>query len=276
MTGSAKEKITIIKPSKKLSFVDFKEMWEYRELLLTFSLRDIKIRYKQTLIGGTWAIMQPFAQMVIFSFFFGKLAKIPSDGIPYPIFSYAGLLLWTFFSNCLSATSNSMVASAAIIKKVYFPRLITPIASTLVYVVDYLIAFTVLLGLMSFYKFSVTISFLLLPLVLFFTWLLALGMGFFLSAVNVKYRDVGLALPFFIQLFMYITPVIYPSSVAGQFQWIVDLNPMSGFIEAHRALILGLPFDIHRMIIPFGFMVVFLILGMFYFRKTEREFVDII
>ncbi|NMC36093.1 ABC transporter permease [Candidatus Beckwithbacteria bacterium] len=270
------DKITIIKPQQGFISINFKELWRYRELLLALMIRDIKVRYKQTYLGIAWAIMQPFTQMVVFSFFFGKLAKIPSDGVPYPIFSYSGLILWTFFSNSISAVSNSMINSSTIIKKVYFPRLISPIASSLVYIVDYIIAFTILIGLIFFYNFPLRLEFLLIPMVVFGTWLLSIGVGCFLASINIRYRDVRYALPFFIQLLLYITPVIYPASVAGQFEWIVNINPMTGFMELHRSLILGLPIKINQIIISLIITIVFLVIGLLTFKKMEKNIVDIV
>jgi len=269
--------VTIIKPKKGLIPIDFKEIYKHRELLWAFIVRDIKVKYKQTVIGGLWAILQPFLTMVIFSFFFGKIAKIPSEGVPYPIFSYSGLLLWTYFANSVSNASNSMVGGASLITKVYFPRIILPISATLRGLLDYAIAGLIIFGFMFFYKFTPSIYLFLLPLILFFTWMLAAGIGFWLSAIDVKYRDVKYVFPFFIQLWIYATPVIYPASVAGKFEWVVKLNPMSGLIEAHRAMILG-----HQGI-NFGmlgisalFAVIIFISGAFYFKSVERYFADII
>ncbi|NMB57363.1 ABC transporter permease [Candidatus Beckwithbacteria bacterium] len=268
--------ITIIKPKSKLTLLDLKEIWQFKELFFTFAHRDIKLRYKQTIIGGLWAIIQPLTTMIIFSFFFGKLAKIPSDGVPYPIFSYSGLLLWTFFANAISMASVSMINSASIITKVYFPRLIVPVSATIVFFIDYFISFFILLFLIFFYKFPLRIELLLLPLILFFTWILACGIGLILSALNVKYRDVRYAIPFLLQILIYITPVIYPTSVSGKFQWLVNLNPMTGYIEAHRALILGLPFNYGELLISIGLTMIILVCGIFYFKSVEKKFADII
>jgi lipopolysaccharide transport system permease protein len=270
-------KTTEIKPESKLSFFDAKEVYQYRELFLTLALRDIKVKYKQTVIGALWAIIQPLTTMIIFSFFFGKIAQIPSDGVPYPVFSYSGLLLWMFFANSLSAASQSMISSSNLISKVYFPRLIVPIASTLSNVVDYFIASIILFFLMLFFNLTPSLGIVLTPLVLFLTWMLANGIGFFLTAVNVKYRDVRYAVPFFIQLLIYVTPVIYPISVAGQFKWLVSLNPMSGLIEAHRALILGnQAVNIEMLLVSALITIVIFIFGLYYFKSVERYFADII
>lgn len=270
------EKITIIKPSKKISFIDFKEVWKYRELLGVFVKRDITARYRQTIIGGGWAIIQPLTTMVIFSFFFGKLAKIPSDGVPYPIFSYSGLLLWTYFSGALGSAANSMVGAGSLITKVYFPRIIIPLATTLQGLVDYFVASLILFGLILFYRMPITLGLLALPAIATLTWLLATGMGFILASINVKYRDVKFVIPFFIQLMLYATPVIYPTSVADRFKFILLLNPMTGYIEAHRALILSQPFPWQSFLISVMFTIVFFVVGSIYFRKTEKGFADII
>lgn len=271
-------KITVIKSQTRLfSLSYFREIWQYRELLFTFVKRDIKVRYKQTLIGGAWAIIQPFSTMVVFSFFFGKLAKMPSDGIPYPIFSYSGLLLWVYFSNAINNSSRSIVSNASLITKVYFPRIIAPLAASITGLVDYLIASFILFGLMIYYQIDLSWQVLLVPVVVFFTFLLAAGAGMFLSAVNAKYRDVGFVLPFFIQLLLFVTPVIYPASVAGRFKWIIQLNPMAGLVEAHRALLLShQPVNFQLLSVSALLILLIFIAGLFYFRRTEGEFADVI
>lgn len=271
------ETVTIIKPTGKLQFLSLAELWPYRELILSFVKRDIQVRYRQTVIGGLWAIIQPLSTMVIFSFFFGNLAKISGGGVPYPIFSYAGLLLWTYFTGAITASSGSMVASAGLITKVYFPRIIIPIAATITGLLDYLVASLVLVGLMLYYQILPTAVILLVPVTLLLTWLLAMGIGFWLSAINVKYRDVGYVLPFFIQLLLFVTPVIYPSSIAPNFKFLLSLNPMTGIIDAHRAMILGgLPVNWGSL--GFSAILVFTILfsGSAYFKSVEKYFADII
>jgi lipopolysaccharide transport system permease protein len=268
--------ITIIKPKSGLIPIDFKEIWEYRELFLAFAIRDMKVKYKQTIFGVLWVIIQPLTQMVIFSFFFGKLAQIPSDGVPYPIFSYSGLLLWTFFSSSLSAASNGVLTYAGMFNKIYFPKIIIPAIPTVIFFLDYLVAFVILFFLMAFYRFPITINFIFIPFIVLSTWLLATGIGFWLSSLNYKFRDIRYALPFFIQLLIYITPVIYPASVAGQFEWLVNLNPMTGYIETHRALILGLPIKYNQLVISAILSVFTFISGMYFFKSTEKKIVDII
>ncbi|MEK9177929.1 MAG: ABC transporter permease, partial [Patescibacteria group bacterium] len=199
--------ITVIRPKKLFHFSDLKEIWQYKELLYFFTWRDLKVRYKQTAIGVAWAILQPFMTMVVFSVFFGGLAKIPSDGVPYPIFVYVGLLFWQFFSSALSDTSMTLISNQTIITKVYFPRLILPISSVLTKLVDFAIAAGILVGLMFYYGYMPHLTgFLLIPLLLIITFMASVGGGLFLAAINVKYRDVRYALPFFIQILMFITP----------------------------------------------------------------------
>lgn len=273
----SKEPVTIIKPSPKLSFPDLKEVWNYRELLFTFVKRDLTVRYRQTIIGGIWAIIQPLTTMVIFSFFFGYLAKISGDGVPYPVFSYSGLVLWIYFANALSAASGSVVGAAGLFTKVYFPRLIVPLAASMTGIVDYFIALLILFGLMAFYQIMPPLIIVFLPLLVLLTWFLATGIGFWLSAINVKYRDVGFIMPFFIQLMMYMTPVIYPVSIAPNYKHILALNPMTGIIETHRAILLGIR-DVNYTSLLFSVVITIIIFitGAIYFRSVERKFADIV
>lgn len=269
----------IIRPKKGLSFLDFKEFWHYRELFYFLAWRDVKLRYKQTVFGIGWAILQPFAMMVVFSIIFGKIAKMPSDSIPYPVFSYAGLLFWNVFSNSLSNASQSLISSVNIIQKVYLPRIILPIASIVVTVVDFFFAFLILTGIMFYYHFTPKFwgIIFLVPL-LFVTFIASLGLGLFLSALNVKYRDVRYVLPFFIQILIFITPVIYPVSIiSAKYQWILSLNPMTGIIETFKAVFLGsAAVNWLNLEISVAASFVFLILGFYYFIKTEKVFADVI
>ena len=269
---------TLIKPSRGWVALDLRALWEYRELLYFLTWRDIKIRYKQTLIGAGWAILQPFLTMVVFSIFFGKMAKVPSEGVPYPIFSYAGLLLWTYFSTAVTNSSNSLVGSANLITKIYFPRLIMPLSSSLAGIVDYFMALIILIVMMFMYHTPLSPLLLLLPFLLFCSFFAATGFGLWLSAVNVKYRDVRYAIPFFIQIGLFATPVIYPTSILPEkYRWLMALNPMAGLTEAHRACILG-----HHAIngsslaISLAVTALIFITGAFYFRRTERFFADVI
>jgi lipopolysaccharide transport system permease protein len=273
------KKMFVIKPSSKIfSREDLVELWAYRELLYFFVWRDLKVRYKQTFIGVAWAILQPFTNMVIFSVFFGQVAKIPSEGIPYPIFVYVGLLFWQFFSSSLGDVSNSMVANQSVVNKVYFPRLFLPISGVLVHFVDFLISSFVLLFLMIYYQYVPSFFGIIhIPLLLIITFATALGMGLVLSAINVHYRDVRYALPYFIQLLLFLTPVIYPASILGSNAWLFSLNPMSGVISTARATILGIS-SVSYLSIAGATVMSFLILviGLILFRRMERYFADII
>lgn len=268
----------IIKPQKSLLKFNIKEFWQYRELLYFLVWRDIKVRYKQTVIGASWAIIQPFFTMVIFTIFFGRIAKIPSDDLPYPIFSYSGLLLWTYFSQALSNSSNSLVGSSNLISKVYFPRLIIPLSSAISASVDYFIATGILVLMMFYYSVYPNMNILILPLILILTFLTVTGMGLWLSALNVKYRDIRYVLPFFIQLLLFLTPVIYPVSfIPDKLKWLIYLNPIAGLIDIHRACILGYQ-NINYSLLVVSFIVgsIIFITGLNHFRKTESFFADII
>ena len=258
--------------------MDLKEIWHYRELLYFFSWRDLKVRYKQTTIGIAWAIFQPLITMIIFSVFFGKLAGVPSDGVPYPIFIFVGLLFWQFFSGSLSDTSNSLISNQAIVTKVYFPRLLLPISTVVVKMVDFFIASIILVGLMVYYGFTPNLmGIIVLPILLLITFMASVGFGLFLASINVKYRDVRYVLPFFIQILMYITPVIYPASIAGKYSWILALNPMTGVIQSARAALLGTtPINWTLIGISFLTTTAVLLFGIYMFKKTERYFADII
>ena len=271
------KEITVIKSKKGLANFDLKELWNYRELFWVLSFREFQVRYKQTVIGILWAIIRPLLTMVVFTFLFGKIAKIPTDGVPYPIFSYAGLVLWSYFSSAVAQSSSSMIGNSRLITKVYFPRVIIPTSSTIVGLIDYAISFVIVLGLMIFYQYPLTYGMLLIPVILFLTWLLSVGIGLWFSALNVKYRDVQYALPFITQTLMYITPVIYPITLAGSYKWILALNPLSGLIETHRNLILGNPnIDWKMLGVSVLITLVIFISGYMYFKKVEKYFADII
>jgi len=269
--------LLIIKPSKGWC-VNLREIWYYRELLYFFVWRDIKVRYKQTLIGAGWAILQPLLTMIIFTIFFGKIAKLPSEGIPYPIFSYSGLLLWTYFSSAVLNSSNSLIGNANLITKVYFPRIIVVFSSAIEGMIDYFIAISILFLMMMFYKISLNLYVIITPFLLFLAFLSATGIGLWLSALNVKYRDVRYAIPFFVQLLLFTTPVIYPSNIISEkFRWLFYLNPISGIIDAHRACILGYkPIDLSSLGISILVSIFLFITGALYFGRTERLFADII
>jgi len=270
--------VIVIKPSKGWAAINFKDLWHYRELLYFLTWRDIKVRYKQTLIGAGWAILQPFFTMIVFTIFFGKMAKISSEGIPYPIFSYSGLLLWTYFSTAVTNSGNSLVGSSNLITKVYFPRLIVPLSSSLAGIIDYFIALSILIVMIFYYHITVTPYLLLLPVLLFIAFIAATGLGLWLSAMNVKYRDIRYALPFFIQLLLFVTPVIYPTSIVPEkYRWLLALNPISGVIEAHRTCILAhQSINWQSLSISIVMTLLIFITGAFYFRRVERFFADII
>lgn len=268
----------IIKPRKGWIGINFKELWFYKELFYIFSWRDIKVRYKQTIIGIAWAILQPFLLMVVFSVFFGSLAKIPSEGVPYPIFVYSGLIFWNYFSISLTGSSNSLIENENIIKKIYFPRLVLPFSSTVTPLIDFAIALVVLVGIMIYYHFVPTlVGILLLPVLIIISFFSASGLGSFFAAINVRYRDIRYALPFFIQAGLFITPVIYPTTlIAEKYRWILALNPMTGIVEAARAGILrNGPVDFKLLLISAIISILLFLLGIFYFRRTERIFADV-
>ncbi len=272
------DRVTVIQPKKLFSFRDIKEVWEYRELLYFLTVRDLKVRYKQTTIGVLWAVFQPFLIMVVFSVFFGQMLGVPSEGVPYPIFVYTGLLFWQFFSSALSDTSGTLVANQAIVTKVYFPRLLLPLASVMTKVVDFAIAALILIGMMFYYGYTPHLSgLLLIPLLLIITFMASVGLGLVLAAINVKYRDVRYILPFFIQMLLFVTPVIYPAGIAGKYSWILALNPMMGVIQSARAALLGTTV-LNWLLITISLVATFILLliGIYTFKKTERYFADII
>ncbi len=253
-----------------------REIWEHRELVYFLAWRDVAIRYKQTIFGATWAIIQPLLQMVAFSVFFGQLAQIPSDGIPYPIFSYTALLPWNYFATALAKSSNSLVGQQNLINKVYFPRLILPLASVLAPLLDFAIAFIVLLGMMVFYSIAPTPAMAFVPLLVLVSVMCALGTGLWLSALNVDYRDVGYIVPFLTQIWMVATPVAYPSSLLED-PWLTlyGLNPMVGVIEGFRWALLGTQPPPQLLIESVGISVLLLLTGALYYRRAERTFADI-
>ncbi len=273
------DEITLIEPVHGWVSLGLREVWFYRELLYFFTWRDIKIRYKQTILGAAWAILQPVFTMIVFSIFFGQLAKMPSDGIPYPIFSYAGLLPWTFFSSGLSNASSSVVRDSNLIKKVYFPRLIVPVSNVLAGLVDFVLAFVVLLGLMVYYRLYPTVGSLLwLPPFLLLALVTSLGAGLWLAAMNAQYRDVRYIVPFLAQFWMYATPVVYPASLLDQpWRTIYGLNPMVGVTEGFRWALLGKGSPPGLMVLVSAVAALALMIsGAFYFRRMERTFADVV
>jgi lipopolysaccharide transport system permease protein len=269
---------SLIKPSHGWAALNLHDLWVYRELIFFMTWRDLKVRYKQTLLGASWAILQPFLTMVVFSIFFGNLAKVPSDGVPYPIFAYTALIPWTLFSKALQDASRSLVSNSHMITKVYFPRMILPLSSVLAGVVDFLIAFVVLMGMMLFFQITPTGNVWFLPLFLVLALVTAVGVGLWLSALNVLFRDINYVLPFLTQFWMYLTPIAYPSSmIPEKWQAIYALNPMTGVVEGFRWALLGTGKPPGTLTLVSSIVaVVLLVSGMFYFRRMERLFADMV
>jgi lipopolysaccharide transport system permease protein len=268
----------LIEPPRRWEALDLREFWRYRELLYFLAWRDIKVRYKQTVIGMAWAVLQPFLTMVVFSIIFGALLRVPSDGVPYPVFSYAALLPWTFFAAALNRSGNSLISDANLISKVYFPRLILPLSAVLSLILDFAVAFVILLVMMLFYGTVPGIVVVTLPLFLLLAFMTALACGLWLSALNVKYRDVAYVIPFLTQFWLFITPVAYPSSIIPEI-WrpLYGLNPMAGVIEGFRWALLGTePVPSGLIFVSTAVVVALLICGLFYFHRMEAEFADVI
>jgi len=278
MTEHSTDYELVIRPKYGLLDLNWQELKEYRELLFFLALREIKIRYKQTMMGASWALLQPFFTMIIFTLIFGRLAQIPSDGVPYPIFSYSGLLLWTYFSNALSQSSNSLVDNASLLSKVYMPRIFIPTAPCLSGLLDYVIAMSILAVMMVYYRFMPGISILLLPFIILLTFMLVSGIGYWLSSICVKYRDVKYIVPFFVQLLMFISPVIYPANIMGEnLKWLLYLNPLTGLISAHRACLLGYTsVDFVGLGISAILTIIIFVSGVVYLKRTEKYFADLV
>jgi lipopolysaccharide transport system permease protein len=270
--------VIVVKPSKGWISLKLAELWKYRELLYFLTWRDIKVRYKQTILGAAWAIIQPFFTMVVFSLFFGKLAKVPSDGLPYPIFAYAALVPWTFFANGLNQSSNSLVGNANLIRKVYFPRLVVPFSSVISGLVDFVLAFIVLIGMMLVYGIFPTINIVWLPLLLLLTLVSGLGVGLWLSALNVQFRDVRYTVPFLIQFWLFATPIAYPSSLLSEhWRTLYGINPMVGVVEGFRWALLGTDTAPGPIIVVSTLVAsAILVSGAFYFKRMEKTFADIV
>jgi len=277
MVRSEPRKI-IVKPTTGWAALNLRDLWIYRELVYFMTWRNLKVRYKQSLLGIGWAILQPFLTMVVFSIFFGSLAGVPSDGVPYPIFSYTALIPWTLFSKALQDASHSLVQSSHMITKVYFPRMILPLAAVLAGVVDFLIAFIVLLGMMVFYKVTPTANIWTIPFFLLLTLVTAIGVGLWLSALNVLYRDINYVLPFLTQFWMYISPIAYPTSmVPEKWRLVYALNPMTGVVEGFRWALLGTGQAPGMVTLISSLVALFLFIsGMFYFKRMERQFADMV
>ncbi|MCJ7534294.1 MAG: ABC transporter permease [Anaerolineales bacterium] len=283
MTQSAastkqKEEVLLLKPTRGWGRLNLGEMWKYRELAYFLTWRDIKVRYKQTALGASWAILQPFLSMIVFSVFFGGLLNVPSEGVPYPVFSYTALLPWGVFAKALNDAGRSLVTNRAMITKIYFPRMVIPLASVVSGLVDFSIAFVVLLGMMWYFNIPPTTNIWTLPLFLLLALVTALGVGLWLSALNVLYRDIGYIIPFLTQLWFYLTPIVYPASeVPEQWRTLYALNPMVGVVEGFRWALLGTSTSPGPMV-AVSSVVAFLLLitGMFYFRRMERTFADMV
>ena len=270
--------ITIIEPSRGWVGLRLRELWEYRELLYFLTWREVKVRYKQTAIGAAWAIIQPLFTMLIFSLFFGKLAKVPSDRIPYPLFCVAGLVPWTFFANGFSQASSSLVTSSNLISKVYFPRLSLPISAVMSGAIDFMISSILLVGMMIFYHQVLTVRCFFLPLFFLLAFVSALGISLWLSALNVEYRDVRYVVPFLSQLWMFATPIAYPSSLLHEpWRAVYGLNPMAGVVEGFRwALIEADSAPGPLILVSSCASIALLIGGAFYFRRMEKTFADLV
>ena len=254
------------------------ELWAYRELLYFLVWRDVKVRYKQTVLGAAWAIIQPFLTMVVFSVFFGRLAKMPSDGVPYPIFAYAALVPWTFFAQGLSQAANSLVGGSNLIKKVYFPRLVMPIAAVLSGVIDFVLAFVVLLAMMPFYGIGLSVKILLLPFFALLATVASLGVALWLSALNVEFRDIRYIIPFLIQFWLFATPIAYPSTLLSEpWRTLYGINPMVGVVDGFRWALLGTATAPGPIVLVSTLVaVVLLVGGAYYFRRMEASFADVV
>ncbi len=277
-SGRDSAPVTIIRPPRGWLPIDLRELWSYRELLYFFVWRDIKVRYKQTLLGFAWAILQPVLTMVVFTLFFGNLAKVPSEGVPYPLFSFAAVLPWTLFSEGITRSSNSLIQEANLLQKIYFPRLLLPSSGVLSPVVDFAIALVVMAALMVYFAWAPTATLLLLPVFLVLQLMLALGVGLWLSAINVEYRDVRYVIPFLVQLWQFASPVIYSITlIPERFRTLFAmLNPMVGIIEGFRWAILGLQPPGYTLIGSAAIIVVVLVSGAYYFRRREKLFADLV
>jgi lipopolysaccharide transport system permease protein len=277
--ASGRVPVVRIEPSHGWATLRLKEIWEYRELLYFLAWRDVKVRYKQTVLGASWAILQPFLTMVVFSIFFGHLAKMPSEGVPYPIFSFAALVPWTFFANGLSQSANSLVANANLISKVYFPRLVVPIAGVVSGIVDFALAFVVLLGMMAYFHVAPTVNVIFLPVFLLLALITALGVGIWLAALNVEYRDVRYVVPFLVQIWLFATPIAYASSLlhGAAAETLYGLNPMVGVVEGFRWALLGTHVQVGPpVVLSVLVSLTLLVTGALYFRRMERTFADVV
>jgi len=278
VTAGPAKSVVIIEPSKTWVPLKLRDLWEYRELLFFLTWRDVKVRYKQTLLGATWAILQPLLTMLIFTLLFGGLAGIQTGGIPYPLFAFGGLLIWTFFSNSVTNSGNSLVGSSNLITKIYFPRMIIPMAAVGAGLVDFILAFLIQAVLMAYYRVQVTWALVMIPPLALLAALLAVGVGMWLSALNVKYRDIRYAIPFLVQIWMFASPIIYPvSMLPAKWRWVFMLNPLTGIIQNFRIALFGnQSFEWNSLLISVAITLAVLVYSAFSFRRMERHFADII
>ena len=269
--------VTVLQPSSGWRALDLRELWRYRELMYFLAWRDVKVRYKQTALGAAWAVLQPVLAMLIFSVFFGRLAHIPSDGLPYPLFAFAGVLPWTYFANAATLSGGSLVANTNLVSKVYFPRLIVPIAAVLAGLIDLAIGFGILLVLLAAFRVAPGPQLLLVPLFVLLAIATALGVGIWLSALDVQYRDVRYAIPFLIQVWLFATPVVYPASLVPEnYRALLGLNPMAGVVEGFRWALLGTAPPGSLLLVSVAVVAALLLSAVFYFRRMERTFADVI
>ena len=273
------EPLVVIEPGSSWRALNLREVWAYRELLYFLTWRDVKVRYKQTFLGVAWAVIQPLFTMAIFTLFFGRLAGLDArtGGIPYPLFAYVGLVPWTFFSNALTNSGNSLVGSSNLITKVYFPRMIVPTAAIAAGLLDFAIAFIILIAMMVYYQVTPSVGLLLLPALVLLITTFATAVGMWLSALNVKYRDIRFALPFMIQLWMFVSPIIYPANILPErWRWVLDLNPLTGIIEGFRSALFAQPFNWTSLAIASVITLITLLYAAYSFTRVERHFADII
>jgi lipopolysaccharide transport system permease protein len=269
--------LVLIEPGDRWAALNLRDLWEYRELFYFLMWRDIKVRYKQSFFGVAWAIIQPLFLMITFTFFFGQLVRVPSDGIPYPIFIYAAVVPWTYFSNALTSSGNSLVGNSNLITRVYFPRLLIPAASVCAGLVDFAIALLLFLGLMPYYEMTPSWKVLAVPALILLTTVLALAVGVWMAALNARYRDVRHALPFIIQLWMFSTPIIYPMSIVPEeLRWVLAINPLTGIIEGYRSALFDRPFDWPSLAFSTAVAVVSLVCFTYLFRRMEDSLADVI
>ena len=276
--ASRADRVTVIKPAPRWPHLDVRELWHYRELLVALAWRDISVRYKQTSVGVAWAILQPFLTMVVFTFVFGRFASFPSNNVPYPIFTYSALVPWTYFASSVTLASSSLVVNRALVTKVYFPRVLLPLAGVTVPIVDFLLALLVLFGMMAWYQVWPSWAILLAPAFLLMAFMTALGVSLFLSSLNVRYRDVPYAIPFLMQVWLYLSGVVYAiSALPEKWQWVLALNPMTAVIRGFQWGMLGTePPELGKTLVSVAATVLAFVIGLWYFRRSEPRFADTI